>query len=82
MFDISVERDAPCGSGQYVAEQLVGHPVDDAVFSAGVLHHHYPCLAGMTQDRSLGDSLLHLAGQVMRQAVEVEIEPLLTRPGS
>jgi len=77
--EVEVERDAACGCARYVAEQLVGVPVSEAVFRAGVFHHHYPCLAGMTVERGLGDTLLHLSGQLMRQAVEVEIAPLLPR---
>ncbi len=77
--EVEVERDAACGCARFVAEQLVGVSVDEAVFQAGVLHHHYPCLAGMTMERNLGDTLLHLSGQLMRQAVEVEIATLLPR---
>jgi len=77
--EVEVERDAACGNGRSVAKQLVGAPVAEAVFQAGKLHHHYPCLAGMTMDRSLGDTLLHLSGQLMRQAVEVEVAPSLPR---
>jgi len=76
---VEVERDTACGCGRFVAGQLVGLPVNEAVFQAGTLHHHYPCLAGMTMERNLGDTLLHLSGQLMRQAVEVEIAPLLPR---
>lgn len=74
---VEVERDTACGCARFVAEQLVDLPVGEAVFQAGILHHHYPCLAGMMVERSLGDTLLHLSGQLMRQAVEVEIAPSL-----
>ncbi len=77
--EVEVERDAACGCARFVAEELVGLPVNEAVLQAGILHHHYPCLAGMVVERSLGDTLLHLSGQLMRQAVEVEIAPLLPR---
>lgn len=76
---IEVERDAACGCARFVAAELVGTPVAEAVFQAGILHHHYPCLASMIVERSLGDTLLHLSGHLMRQAVEVEIAPLLPR---
>ncbi|HID90209.1 MAG TPA: hypothetical protein EYH27_00025 [Anaerolineales bacterium] len=76
---VEVERDAACGCARFVAERLVGVPVEEAVHQAGLYHHHYPCLAGMTIERSLGDTLLHLSGQLMRQAVEVEVAPLLPR---
>lgn len=77
--EVDVERDAACGCARFVAEELVRMPVSEAVLQAGILHHHYPCLAGMVIERSLGDTLLHLSGQVMRQAVEVEIASLLPR---
>jgi len=77
--EVEVERDTACGCGRSVAERLLGVPVHDAVLQAGILHHHYPCLAGMVVERGLGDTLLHLSGQLMRQAVEVEIAPLLPR---
>lgn len=77
--EVEVERDTACGCARFVAEHLVGMAVGEAVFQAGVVHHHYPCLAGMTMERSLGDTLLHLSGQLMRQAVEVEVAPLLPR---
>jgi hypothetical protein len=77
--EIEVELDAACGCGRFVAEKLVGVPVGEAVLQAGILHHHYPCLAGMAMERSLGDTLLHVSGQLVRQAVEVEIAPLLPR---
>jgi hypothetical protein len=76
---VQVERDAACGCARFVAEELVGRDVSEVVLQAGILHHHYPCLAGMVMERSLGDTLLHLSGQLMRQAVEVEIAPLLPR---
>lgn len=76
---VDVERDTACGCARFVAERLVGVPVGEAVFQAGVFHHHYPCLAGMVVERSLGDTLLHLSGHLMRQAVEAEVAPLLPR---
>lgn len=76
---VEVERDTACGCARFVAERLVGQPVDEAVFQAGIFHHHYPCLAGMTLEKSLGDTLMHLSGQLMRQAVEVEVAPMLPR---
>ncbi len=77
--EVEVERDTACGCGRFVAERLRDVPVQEAVLQAGIFHHHYPCLAGMTLERSMGDTLLHLAGQLMRQAVEVEIASLLPR---
>jgi len=36
----------------YVARGLVGVSVDEAEFQAGMLHHHYPCLAEMAGTRT------------------------------
>ncbi len=77
--EVEVERDAACGCARFVAERLIGVPVGEAVYRAGLYHHHFPCLAGMIVERSLGDTLLHLSGQLMRQAVEVEVASLLPR---
>jgi hypothetical protein len=30
--------------------RLIGLPVDQAVEAAGMLHHHFPCLASMNKD--------------------------------
>lgn len=75
--EVEVERDTACGCGRFVAKKLVGVPVKKAAFRASVLHHHYPCLAGMNIERSLGETFLNLAGQLMSRAVEVEISSLL-----
>ncbi|MFN3762850.1 MAG: DUF166 family protein, partial [Anaerolineae bacterium] len=48
---VEVERDTACGCARFVAEHLVGMPVGEAIFQAGIVHHHYPCLAGMTIER-------------------------------
>jgi hypothetical protein len=76
---LDVERDTACGCGRFVAKKLAGVPVSEASFRSGILHHHYPCLAG-TAERSLGDTLLNLSGHLMRRAVEVEVAPLLSQP--
>lgn len=78
---VEVERDTACGCGRFVAEHLVGLPVGEAIFQAGILHHHYPCLAGMAMEKGLGDTLLHISGQLMRQAVEAEVAPFVPRTG-
>jgi hypothetical protein len=76
--EVEVERDTACGCGRFVARKLTDVPVADSVFSAGVFHHHYPCLAGMALEKSLGDTLMNLSGHLMRRAVEVEVAPLLS----
>lgn len=70
-----VERDAVCGCARYVAERLVGTPVDDAEFQAGMLHHHYPCMAAMGKDPDFGDTLMHVSGHLMQDTVAEQIKP-------
>ncbi len=47
IIEAGVKRDAVWGCARYVAEHLVGVSVEDAEEKAGMLHHHYPCLASM-----------------------------------
>lgn len=70
---VEVKRDAACGCARAVARQLVGVDVREAVIQAGLFHHHYPCLATMRVDASLGEPLIQASGDFTRQAVEVEI---------
>ena len=44
-------------AGRYVSENLVGTPVEDALEEAGMLHHHFPCLASMTKDKPIISTL-------------------------
>lgn len=74
---VEVERDTACGCARAVARQLVGIDVREAVIQAGLFHHHYPCLATMRVDPSLGEPLIQASGDFMRQAVEVEIASYL-----
>jgi hypothetical protein len=74
----AVTRDSACGCARYVAEQLIGVTVDEAEAEAGMLHHHYPCLAGMTQDADYGDTLMHVSGHLMRAAVRAQVQGALS----
>lgn len=67
---LEVTRDACCGCARYVAEQLRGTPVDDAVEAGGLHHHHYPCQATMGIDPQYGDTLLHVSGNLMKDALK------------
>ena len=58
-----VVRDACCGCARHVAQGLVGKSVDEAEFEAGMLHHHFPCLASMGIDPDFDDTLMHVSGQ-------------------
>jgi hypothetical protein len=77
---LEVTRDACCGCAYFVADKLAGTPVDDAVDAAGLHHHHYPCQASMGIDPQYGDTLLHISGNLMKDAVkEALAEHLRTR---
>ena len=72
-----VIRGAPCGSTHHAANQMVGRPVDEVKYSAGLVTHHYPCLASMQQevlDDNLYDTLMHLSGYVVNDEVEKAIQ--------
>lgn len=70
-----VERDSACGCARHVAAGLSGCSVSEAEQAAGMLHHHFPCLAGMTQDPDYHDTLMHVSGHILREAVQAEVEP-------
>jgi hypothetical protein len=71
----AVERDAVCGCARFVAERLVGVSVDDAEQEAGLLHHHFPCLASMGIDPDFSDTLMHVSGNVLRDNVSEQVRP-------
>lgn len=74
--ETAVTRDAVCGCTRFVAEQLVGLSVDEAEAKAGLLHHHYPCLASMQKDPDFyGDTLMHASGNTLKEAVARQIKP-------
>lgn len=70
-----VERDAVCGCARYVAERLVGVSADEAEEKAGLLHHHFPCLASMGKDSDFGDTLMHVSGNVLKDEVGAQVKP-------
>ncbi len=70
-----VTRDACCGCARYVAERLVGVHADDAEQEAGMLHHHYPCLASMGIDPDFDDTLMHVSGNLLRDDVGAQVKP-------
>jgi thymidylate synthase len=72
---VEIERGSPCGCGEFVADGLRGVSVDDAEFEAGMLHHHYPCLASMGIDPGYGDTLMHVSGNLTGDAVSAACKP-------
>lgn len=72
---VEVQRDACCGCARHVAKELPGTEVRDAEFEAGMLHHHYPCLATMGIDEELGDTLMHVSGHLLKDEVAEQVKP-------
>jgi len=72
---VRVVRDAFCGCARHVARGLVGVSVDDAEQEAGLLHHHYPCLAGMGKDPDFNDTLMHVSGNILKERVGEQVQP-------
>jgi hypothetical protein len=85
ILKIDVARDAVCGCARYVAQELVGVPADDAERLAGLLHHHYPCLASMGIDDDFADTIMHISGNILKKEVKEEVEEYVEvhyiRPG-
>lgn len=74
IVEAEVERDAVCGCARYVARGLVGVSADDAEEKAGLLHHHYPCLASMGKDADFGDTLMHVSGNLLKDNVGEQVK--------
>ncbi|MBU4352947.1 MAG: DUF166 domain-containing protein, partial [Nanoarchaeota archaeon] len=70
-----VRRDSVCGCARYAAEHLAGVSADEAEEKAGMLHHHYPCLAAMGVIADYSDTLMHISGNIMREAVGEQVKP-------
>jgi len=70
-----VQRDAVCGCACHVAQGLVGLSADEAEYEAGMLHHHFPCLASMGVDIDYDDTLLHISGNLIKDNVEEQVKP-------
>lgn len=73
---VEVQRDAVCGCTRYVAEKLVGVSVAEAEEKAGLLHHHYPCLASMTKLPEFNhDTLMHESGNILKNNISPQVKP-------
>jgi hypothetical protein len=72
---LGVERASPCGCSAFVAAGLDQVPVNDVEFGAGMLHHHYPCLAAMGIDPDYSDTLMHVSGNLTVDAVANAVKP-------
>lgn len=75
IIGVEMVRDAVCGCARFVVQGLVGVHADDAEERAGLLHHHYPCLAGMVKDPDFGDTLMHVSGNILKAEVAEQVRP-------
>jgi thymidylate synthase len=68
----NVIRTAPCGSTWFVAKRMLGLEPDqpDIREKISEAHHSYPCTGSMERDTELGDTVLHIGGYIIRNAVE------------
>jgi len=72
---VKVRRDAVCGCARYVAEGLISLSVDEAEEKAGLLHHHFPCLASMTKLVDFNhDTLMHESGNLLKENIGEQIK--------
>ncbi|MFX1449116.1 MAG: DUF166 domain-containing protein [Promethearchaeota archaeon] len=75
--DTCVLQCAPCGSSYFVLQQLKAKYLDNGELSLNEriskAHHSYPCNASMDQDSTLKDSILHVGGYLIRNAVRKEL---------
>jgi hypothetical protein len=76
--EVRVVRDAVCGCARSVAVRLLGVSADDAEGVAGLAHHHHPCMASMGIDPRFNDTLMHVSGNIMREAVRAQVRPFLS----
>ncbi len=79
--DTCVIQSAPCGSTYYICQQLKSKyfkngksnniSLNERISKA---HHAYPCNASMDQDSILKDSILHVGGYLIRNAIRRELD--------
>ena len=75
--EVEVLRDAGCGCASHVAQGLMGLSVDEAIEAAGLLHHHFPCLADMQNDSDYHDTLMHVSGNLLKDTIREVLQPYL-----
>ncbi|MBA7641685.1 hypothetical protein ES703_49370 [subsurface metagenome] len=77
ILDTCVLQSAPCGSTFYILQQLKAKYINDDELSLNEriskAHHSYPCNASMDKDLILKDSILHIGGILVRNAVRNEL---------
>ncbi len=76
--EVEVVRDSACGCARYVADNLLGVSAEEALEKAGLLHHHYPCLASMERDPDYFDTLMHVSGNLLKDSLKETIKDHIT----
>ncbi|WP_456472295.1 DUF166 family protein, partial [Methanocaldococcus sp.] len=71
--DVKVLVSSPCGETYYIAKRLKGKSLAEMDEEIANAHHNYPCLASMEVDRELGDTILHKAGYIVKEAFKEEL---------
>jgi thymidylate synthase len=72
---VEVTRDAVCGCARHVAERLIGLSADEVEEKAGLLHHHFPCLASMVKLNDYNhDTLMHESGHLLQENLEKQLK--------
>jgi hypothetical protein len=75
--DSCVLQSAPCGSTYFILQQLKSKYINNGELSLNEkiskAHHSYPCNASMDQDSILKDSILHVGGYLIRNAIRKEL---------
>jgi len=72
----SVETDAVCGCARHVATGIAGMQVDEVEEKAGLLHHHFPCLASMVKLNDYNhDTLMHESAHLLVDNITEQIKP-------
>lgn len=76
IVDACVIQSAPCGSTFYIVQQLKAKYIENGKADGLALneriskaHHAFPCEGSMDQDTILKDSVLHIGGYLIRDAV-------------
>jgi len=78
VISAEVQRDAVCGCARQVAERLVGLPAAEVEEKAGLLHHHYPCLASMLKLPDYNkDTLMHESGHLLQDNLRPQVKPFI-----
>ncbi|MBM4237117.1 MAG: hypothetical protein FJ151_01365 [Euryarchaeota archaeon] len=71
---VRVLRGVPCGNTEFVAENIKGVRLDEAVEKAALTHHHYPCLGSMVVEPDLNDTLMHASGFITKSVFEEQVK--------